>query len=190
MIEISTLHCWELYTSTVRGVVTKINRLYDQWEKYVRDKYIQEKLRHKEMKECLCKEKSALQHLVAQGCIFWCLSHGVAFIRCPCLGLQCWEHRSTLCGAFRALTGAKVNLSPGIRHPSFRGQRERVGIPRAAFSFCLPIPVQGRVTAPTPELGDAPVFGEALPTSRSQLGSCYSSSQSLLPNLFHFARNV
>ena len=83
MIEMSTLHCWELYIFTVREVVTKINRLYNQWEKYV-----QEKLRHKEMKGCLCKEKSAVQHLVAQGCISWCLSHDITFIRCPHLGLQ------------------------------------------------------------------------------------------------------
>lgn len=50
MIEISTLHCWEVYIFAVREVVAKINRLYNRWEKYV-----QEKVRHKEMEGYLCK---------------------------------------------------------------------------------------------------------------------------------------
>lgn len=51
----STFHCWELYVFTVREAVRKIKRLWNQQEKYV-----QNKLRHKEIKSYLCKEKCSL----------------------------------------------------------------------------------------------------------------------------------
>lgn len=58
LIERNILHYWKMCIFTVREGYT--NRLYEKWEKYVH-----EKLRHKEMKEYLCKAKSVLQYLVA-----------------------------------------------------------------------------------------------------------------------------